>query len=105
MKPRIQLAASAVADMIGIWSYVARHDSLLAADRLRTALEQTARRLEGFPSIGHVVPELERAGVRDYREIHHKPYLVKEDAIHVVAILDGRRDLRELLVNRALGIR
>jgi toxin ParE1/3/4 len=53
-----------------------------------------------------VVPELREVGVSDYREILWKPYrilyFVEDKRVYVVAILDGRRDLVDLLVQRLL---
>ena len=59
-----------------------------------------------FPIRGHLPPELERIGVLDYKEIHYKPYRIIyqiiESTVYVHCVLDGRRDLQQLLEERLL---
>lgn len=62
--------------------------------------------LSRSPSRARVVPELRELGIREYRELILSPYRVPfRIAGRVVAILgvfDGRRELAELLLKRAL---
>ena len=55
---------------------------------------------------GHPPPELERIGMLDFKEIHYKPYRIiyeiYKSEVFVHCILDGRRDLQELLHKRVL---
>jgi toxin ParE1/3/4 len=50
--------------------------------------------------------ELLVLGIRDYREIVFKPYRmicqVINDKVHVMLIVDGRRDMQALLLRRLL---
>jgi toxin ParE1/3/4 len=52
------------------------------------------------------VPELREIGVTEYREVVRKPYRIVYFTVgrqvYVVAILDGRRDLEDLLARRLL---
>lgn len=55
---------------------------------------------------GHIPPEMARLGVHDFREIHYKPYRILYEIIGteviVHAVVDGRRDLRDILAARLL---
>ena len=62
--------------------------------------------LETLPGKGHVPAELYRVGVRDYLEIHCKPYRIIyqiiDKRVYVHCVLDGRRDVQEHLRRRVL---
>jgi plasmid stabilization system protein ParE len=53
-----------------------------------------------------VVPELAHFGIRNWRELIVKPYRIiyriDEDTVNVLAMLDGRRDLQDLLLERLI---
>jgi toxin ParE1/3/4 len=106
MRYQIYLSADAERDIFDIWNYVARTDSPQKADYLLQNLQATCLTLEEFPDRGHVPPELERIHVREYREIHWKPYRIvyriQENRVFVHCVLDGRRNLQELLIERSL---
>ena len=52
------------------------------------------------------LPGIQRAGVAGYRETHFQPYRiiyrVERRAVYGYAVLDGRRDLDEILQGRLL---
>ena len=106
MKFEVFLTADAEEDIFGIYNYVSLIDSLEKAEYLFGKLRETCVSLENFPDRGHLPPELERINVRGYLEIHYKPYRIiyqirnKEVFIHCV--LDGRRNLQDLLQERLL---
>ncbi|MQY63133.1 MAG: type II toxin-antitoxin system RelE/ParE family toxin, partial [Calditrichaeota bacterium] len=62
--------------------------------------------LEEFPDRGHVPRELAAIDVYDYLEVHYKPfrivYQVVGKDVFVHCVLDGRRDMQELLQRRLL---
>lgn len=106
MRVRVYLVADAERDLLDIYRYVAQNDSIEKADRLLENLEKTIMKLETMPLRGHFPPELERIGVLEFREIFFKPYriiyqVVKSD-VYVHCVLDGRRDLQDLLQKRVL---
>jgi toxin ParE1/3/4 len=94
-------------DLVELYLYVARHDSVPRADALLSKLEETCASLSDNPERGHVVPELKRVFVEGFREIHYKPYRVIYqtfgETIYVHAVLDGRRELQEFLERRMFG--
>ncbi|MBD3242441.1 MAG: type II toxin-antitoxin system RelE/ParE family toxin [Chitinivibrionales bacterium] len=69
-------------------------------------MQRTCESRREMPECGHIPPERERLAVREYREIHCKPYrtihLIAGNRIFVPYVLDGRRELRELLERRLL---
>ena len=93
-------------DLYEIYNFIAIYDSIEKAEILLTNLEETCQSLSTFPNRGHLPPELERINVFDYKEIHYKPYRiiyqVIESDVYVHCILDGRRNLQELLEKRLL---
>lgn len=106
MKFTVNLVADAEIDLLNIYQYVALNDSLEKAVRLFDNLERTIMRLETMPLKGHCPPEMERIGVFEFREIFFKPYriiyqVVKSD-VYVHCVLDGRRDLQDILQERLL---
>ena len=62
--------------------------------------------LSEFPERGVYPKELLALGIRGYREIFLKPYRilcrVVKNGVHVLLIVDGRRDMQSLLQRRLL---
>jgi len=106
MRFTVNLVIDAETDLFDIYLYVAQHDSVEKADRLLGYLEKTIMRLVTSPLRGSYPPELERIGVFEFREIFYKPYRiiyqVVKSKVHVHCVLDGRRDLQDLLQYRLL---
>lgn len=104
MKHRVQLVVDAEEDLYEICRYVAEHDSPEAAGHLLDRLEEACRSLAELPERGHPPPELDRIGVPAYREVDVRPYRiiykVSGRSVFVHAIIDGRRDLADLLHRR-----
>lgn len=102
----VVLVASAADDLFDIHRYVETNDSPERADALLDRLEQVIAGLSSFPERGHFPPELERIGIREYREVHFKPYriiyAIHGDTVTVHCVLDGRRDMHTLLHQRLL---
>ncbi len=106
MKYSVYLIEEAEYDLIDIYRYVAQNDSNENADSLLDKLEQTITKFETMPLRGHFPPELERIGVLEFREIFFKPYRIIYQVIktnvYVHCVLDGRRDIQDLLQQRIL---
>lgn len=106
MNFQVFIISEAEEDIFDIYHYIEFTDSLQHALQVADHLKKTCESLAYVPERGHFPPELERIGISDYREIHFKPYRViyqilrKQVFIH--AVLDGRRDLQELLERRLL---
>ena len=106
MSFNVYLVAEAERDVSEIYQYVAAHDSHEQALRLVEKIEATCNTLAEFPERGGIPVELERAAVYQYRQVHYKPYRVIYEIIDpdvfVLCVLDGRRDLNDLLERRLL---
>ena len=102
----VYLVSGARQDLLQLHRYVAGNDSLEKADKLIDDLQRTCSRLKTMPERGRILPELERIGIREFREIIFKPYRIIYGAVKsqvfVYCILDGRRDLQDLLEERLL---
>ena len=106
MTYRVRLLDDAARDLEEIVDYVASHDSAEKALRLLDRLEEKCESLSTHANRGHAPPELRKIGVSEYREIRLGPYRiiyrVKKREVYVYAVLNGRRDLRDLLQRRLL---
>jgi len=102
----VRLTSEVESDLVDLFEYIARKDS---ADNAWYVLEQLGAlilSLDQQPERGHYPPELVKCGVKNYREVHFKPYRVIYEVIgnHVVILgcFDGRRDMQLLLERRLL---
>jgi toxin ParE1/3/4 len=106
MKYAVYLISDAEEDIIDIYNYISISDSIENAEYLLLKIKKTCLSLSELPTRGHIPPELERIGVVEYREIHFKPYRIiyqiVEVNVYIHAILDGRRELQELLEKRII---
>jgi len=106
VKYRIRLIAEAEDDLFDIYQYVALADSPLKAESLIGQLEETCQKLAQFPERGHTPQELKHIDVLDYREIlcfsYKIIYQIIGQNVYVHCILDGRRDLQDILQRRLL---
>ena len=69
-------------------------------------MERRCQTLAALPERGRIVPELRAVDILTYRELLEGPwrivYRYDADRIHVVAVLDARRDLSGLLLERLI---
>ncbi len=106
-KPRLRLrwSEAAAVDLEEIATYVAA-DSPVDAHKLVAKLKAKTDSLVRMPGRGRVVPELAYFGIRTWRELVVRPYRIiyrmGAGTVYVMAVLDGRRDLRDILLERLL---
>lgn len=100
------LTREAEADLEEITDFIERNDSSERADYVYDRIKETIIKLETFPGLGRIVPELRDIGLSEYREVLFKPdrilYFVSEKRVNVHCIFDGRRDVEEVLSRRFL---
>lgn len=100
----IVLSTSAKKDLAGIRSYITDNDSGEAARQVLLNIRSAINSLEELPARGHVPPELRQFGIEGPREIHSGPYRIMYDVsgqtVFILAVLDARRNLTELLLAR-----
>ena len=74
------------------------------AEKVIITFGERADGLRTHPERGRVVPELRKIGVLQYLETFHKPwrmvYKLQGREIWIMAVLDGCRDLVDLLFER-----
>lgn len=93
----VRLTDEAEYDLIDLFEYIARKDSTDNAWYVLEELGALILSLDQQPERGHYPPELVKYGVKNFREVHFKPYRVIYEVIgnHVVILgcFDGRRDM------------
>ncbi len=92
-------------DLENLIEYIADENPTAAAQVLGK-IEHKARSLEAQTNRGRIVPELRAVGVLHYREPVERPWRIvyRTDAarVLVLAVLDSRRDLQSLLLERLI---
>ncbi len=90
-------------DLTEIIEYIAQ-DSVADALANLHKLETKAALLITLPNRGRIVPELLHTGISQYRELVSAPwrivYRVDNKQVLIMAVLDSRRDLQTVLLNR-----
>jgi toxin ParE1/3/4 len=103
----VRWAAVARDDLDRIIDYIAA-ESPINAVKVADRIEALARSLERFPGRGRVVPELARHGVKAWLEVTTPPwrlvYRIDARRVEVAALLDGRRNLEDVLFERLLDL-
>src|SRR6185295_6246621 len=101
-------AEIAVQDLEELVAYIAA-DSPGNAQRVFQRLRLKADSLVLLPHRGRLLPEFRGMGLSAWRELLVKPYRVlyriSGAEILVLGVLDGRRDLEDVLFNRLLRFR
>ena len=92
-------------DLESIVNFIAR-DNPTAARLVLDSLRKRAETLKTFPERGRIVPELAHVGLHIYRELLVTPwriiYRVSNTVVHVLMVIDGRRNVEDLLLERLL---
>ena len=106
MKYQVFMTPEASEDLWDIYRFIWRNDGQHRADRILAGLQETCQSLTNFPGKGHLPPELDRIGVTGFLEVHYKPYRIiyqiTGKRVYIHAVLDGRRDMQELLERRMI---
>ena len=103
----VKLTDDAFRDLEEIHEYIAEHDApenaLYVLDRMDAVIESLAL----LPERGSFPKELLQLGIHEYRQVFFKPYRVIYNVVgrivHVLLIVDGRRDMEAVLARRLLG--
>ncbi len=104
---RIEWTTSAKNDLVDIVAYIKR-DSQDNAKSVYRKIREKAQSSNFFPMKGRVVPELQREGITLYREIIAAPwriiYKVDRDTVYLMAIIDSRQNVEEILLQKIIKI-
>jgi len=97
---RVKWTAGAAKDLDDIIGYIS-HDNTDSALAVLSEIQDKARSLSSLPFRGTILPELEQHGLRLYRQLSIGPwrliYRVQGNEVLVLAVLDGRRNLQQIL--------
>lgn len=103
---KVRITEEAETDLIELFDYIARKDTLDNTYHVLDKLEALILSLDENPQRGHCPPELKVHGIKDFKDVHFKPYRVIYEIVdRVVVVLgcfDGRRDMQTLLERRML---
>lgn len=96
-------AEVANADLVEIIQYIHTNNPIAAADNLNK-IKAKASELTLFPEKGRIVSELKQQGILHYRELIIPPwrviYRISEHHVYVVAVIDSRRNIEDILLDR-----
>jgi toxin ParE1/3/4 len=102
----VYLVQGAKQGLLHLHGYVARDDSPQKADKLIDDLQKMCLKLKTLPERRRILPELERIGIREFREVIFKPYRivynVLKSRVFVCCVLDSGRELQDVLEERLL---
>ena len=94
-------------DLIEILDYFADKNPEYI-EKLAERIDVRLAELKQFPQKGRIVPELEKKSISDYREIiegHYRIiYHMIDKKVFILSIIDGRRNLEEIIVNKLMRI-
>jgi plasmid stabilization system protein ParE len=69
-------------------------------------IEENVMKLEKFPEIYRIVPEMERYGYLIYREMivdyWRIIYKIENNLVYIMLVTDGRRNLEDLILRKLL---
>lgn len=102
---KLQWTLNAKSDLLNIVDYI-KKDSPSNANEIYLKIRKEAHSSNFFPLKGRVVPELQKEGITLYREVIASPwriiYKVGNDTVYIMAILDSRQNVEEILLQKLL---
>ncbi len=103
---KVVILDSAEQDLKELRSYVVKNFSQATWLKTYSKLKESIRNLATFPLLGAVPPELESLNMNQYRQIisgmNRVVYEPRADAVYIYMIVDTRRDLETLLMQRLM---
>ena len=101
---KVHVAPEAAQDIAAIFEYLLEAEGLESAKKLVETLDATIRSLGSLPRRGKYPPEFQAEGITLFREIQCYPwrifYRAADEEVWVLAVLDGRRNIAQLLPER-----
>ena len=103
---KVVVLDSAEQDLKELRSYVVKNFPQATWLKTYSKLKESIRNLATFPLLGAVPPELESLNLNQYRQIvsgmNRVIYEPRADAVYIYMIVDTRRDLETLLMQRLM---
>jgi plasmid stabilization system protein ParE len=104
-KLKVVWTAVAAGDLERIAAYLASESPLRASAVIDRIVER-AESLASLPNRARTPPELRSIGDRTWRELQEPPWRIiyrrLDDVVQIHAVLDGRRNLEDILMERML---
>jgi len=98
--------APARKDLKDIINYIAANNKINAF-KILERIEEKVNQLKTLPKSGRIVPELKLFNLLTYHEIIESPwriiYRIDKEKVYIITIIDGRRNLEDLLIKKALS--
>ena len=73
-------------------------------EKLIFEFEENVMSLQNHPKSGRIVPELEKQGILQYRELiqgyYRIVYEISDDKVIVHTIIDGRRNFEDIIISK-----
>lgn len=92
-------------DLEEIIEYISQ-DKITSAISLYKTIKSKCLLLKNNPDKYRIVPELFDLGITNFREIVHSPYRIiyriTLQEVHIIAVVDSRRDFETFIFNRLL---
>ena len=105
-KYRVRITSPAELDILDIFDYISRKDTINNAEYVLSEIETLILSLSTTPERGHFPEELLDHGIKTFREVLFKPYRIIYEVIDrnvvVHLCIDGRRDMQTLLARRLI---
>ncbi|MEA1910523.1 MAG: type II toxin-antitoxin system RelE/ParE family toxin [Spirochaetota bacterium] len=107
MSSKVIWSKDASLDLVDIVSYIKIDSGKGIAKEIYTRIKSEVDKIVDFPKAGIIVPELADIGITDIYQIIVSPwkvyYKVIEDKILVLSVIDGRRNLEEILYKKIIS--
>lgn len=104
-KMKVIWTETATKDLNEIIEYIANDSVEIALEKFYT-IKDSAKQLDKFPEQVRIIPELKNENIMKYRELIISPwrlmYKIEEKKIYIMAVLDGRRNIEDILMKRQL---
>ena len=104
-KYHVKMTQGAEKDFFEIIDFIAENNprtALIIIEKIKKKIDA----LDHFPYRGSYVPELLAKNIKDFRQITEHPwkiyYKIIENKVYVMAIIDSRRNLKDILMNKLI---
>ena len=101
----VKMTQSAQKDLNEIIDFISKNNPQTAL-AIMERIQRKVDTLDHYPYRGSYVPELLAKNIKDFRQITEHPwkiyYKIIENKVYVMAIIDSRRNLKDLLINKLL---
>ncbi|GHU97114.1 hypothetical protein FACS189483_02150 [Spirochaetia bacterium] len=106
MKYKIIWSQDAGEELLEIVSWYKYNVGVNAAQKTYTKINTQIKKLKDMPGIGKPVQILKDIGVHDYLQIIIEHwilyYKIEKENINIISIIDGRRNLEEILYKKII---